>query len=307
MGTIHKTLAKCTPLKAAYYKLRAGVRSAVYDVSPQLLAQLRYRAAWGRWPDFADPTTFDEKLLWLNLYWRHPLKVECADKSTLRAYVERQGLGYMLPRIYGMYETVGAIDFAALPERFVLKCTHGCKCNVFCWNKAALDIAAGRRDLAQWMAVDYSRYLGELHYSGMKPHILCEELLDDGTGQLPTDYKVYCFNGRPSWILCYTDRSPNNKGSRTAVDLDWNQVTCYLKEDGGRSFPRPAALPELLSASEKLAAPFPFVRIDFYCIAGRAVLGEMTFTPNGCINSSYTDYAQQEMGRLLNLPQPWIE
>jgi hypothetical protein len=268
---------------------------------------LRYWAAWRRWPDFENPTTFDEKLLWLNLYWRNPLKTECADKYTLRAYVERQGLGYLLPRVYGVYETVEAIDFEALPERFVLKCTHGCKCNVFCWKKTDLDLAVARRDLARWVALDFSRVLGELHYAGMKSRIICEEFLEDGTGLLPTDYKVFCFNGRPCWILCYTRRVPNDKGHRTVLDLEWNPVIGYLEEEGGHRPPRPSSLPEFLSASERLSAPFPFVRMDFYCIAGRAVLGEMTFTPNACINKTYTDYCQRDMGRRLELPQPWIE
>lgn len=303
MCVIRKTLAKFTPLKDAYHTLRSGVISAVCHISPELLARLRYRAAWSRWPDFENPTTFDEKLLWLNLYWCHPLKTECADKYTLRAYVERQGLGHLLPRVYGLYETVEAIDFGALPERFVLKCTHGCKCNVLGWKKVDLDLAATRRDLARWMATDYSRLLGEQHYAGMKPRILCEEYLDEGTGQLPTDYKVFCFNGRPYWILCCTNRSPNDKGDLTAVDLDWNPLIYYRNAMGGRRLPRPAALPEMLDASERLSAPFPFVRIDFYCIAGRAVLGEMTFTPNACINKAYTDYAQQELGHLIELPE----
>lgn len=307
MRDIRKTLAKCVLLRAAYHRLHSGVMSAVCRVSPVLLARLRYLAAWGRWPDFENPTTFDEKLLWLNLYWRHPLKTECADKYTLRAYVERQGLGHLLPRVYRVYEMAETIDFGALPERFALKCTHGCKCNVLCLNKVDLDLAAARRDLAQWMSMDYSRLLGELHYAGMQPRILCEEFLDDGTSRLPTDYKVFCFNGRPRCILCCTGRIPNDKGHRTIVDLDWNPVIGYLKEEDGRKLPRPAALPELLSASERLSAPFPFVRMDFYCIAGRAVLGEMTFTPNACINKTYTDYAQQELGRRLELPLPWIK
>lgn len=307
MRAIRKRLARCDLLKAAYHRLHSGAASAVCHASPELLARLRYRAAWGRWPDFARPTTFDEKLLWLNLYWRHPLKTECADKYLLRGYVERKGLGHLLPRVYGVYETVAAIDFGALPEQFVLKCSHGCKCNAFCLEKADLDLAAARRDLARWMATDYSTLLGELHYAGMEPRILCEEFLDDGTGQLPTDYKVFCFNGRPCWILCYSNRTPNDKGDRVVLDLEWNPVTHFLNEGDGQGLPQPAALPELLSASEKLAAPFPFVRMDFYCIAGRAVLGEMTFTPNACINNSYTDHAQQEMGRQLELPEPWME
>jgi hypothetical protein len=272
-------------------------------VSPQTLARWNYWVAWRRLPDLRSPITFDEKLLWLNFFWQHPLKTECGDKYTLRGYVERQGLTHLLPVLYGVYESVQGIDFDALPERFVLKCTHGCKCNVFCENKAALDLAAVRRDLTRWSATDYSRLAAELHYHNMTPRIVCEEFLNDGTGVLPTDYKVFCFNGRPSLILCATDRDPNGKGKRMLVDVSWNRSPLLLRQECSRGIPRPEALPEILRASEKLSAEFPFARVDFYCIGKRPVLGEMTFTPNACTNR---DYAQLELGRCIQLPPPWV-
>ena len=127
-------------LKAAYRWLRTRALGAVCRVSPELLARLRFRAAWGRWPDFENPTNFDEKLLWLNLYWQHPVKTECGDKYTLRQHLEKQGLGHVLPRLYGAYLSPEEIDLAALPERFVLKCSHGAKCCVFCRDKQKLDM-----------------------------------------------------------------------------------------------------------------------------------------------------------------------
>lgn len=140
----------------------------------------------------------------------------------------------------------------------------------------------------------------------MTPRILCEEFLDDGTGLLPTDYKVYCFNGRPCYVLCCFDRVPNGKASLAVADLDWNPVVFYRDEPpGGRPMPRPAALPEMIDASETLSRPFPFVRVDFYSINGRAVLGELTFTPDACIDPTYTDEIQQDMGRRLRLPAPF--
>lgn len=303
MAAIRTILARSALVKAAYHDIYRGATTGLCRLSPELLARLRYRAAWGRWPDLENPTTFDEKLLWLNFHWRDPLKAECGDKYTLRGYVERLGLGHLLPRLYGVYETVEEIDFAALPERFVLKCTHGCKCNLFCRNKSHLDLAAGRRDLRRWLRTDFSTLLGELHYAWMRPRIVCEELLDDGTGPLPTDYKVFCFNGRPRWILCYGGRVPNDKGNRIVMDVLWNRSA--VLGDGPLSSPRrPAALPEMLAASVTLSKPFPFVRTDFYCIDGRAVLGEMTFTPNACINKGYD---QHEMGRALALPEPWLD
>ena len=36
---------------------------------------------------------------------------------------------------------------------------------------------------------------------------------------------------------------------------------------------------DLVRIAEKLAAPFPFVRVDLYDVDGKIYFGEMTFTP----------------------------
>jgi hypothetical protein len=60
----------------------------------------------------------------------------------------------------------------------------------------------------------------------------------------------------------------------------------------------------VLAAAEALSKPFPVVRMDFYSVNGRAILGEMTFTPHACIDTGYTDRAQCELGDLIVLPEP---
>jgi hypothetical protein len=308
MTAIRKALAKCAPLKSAYHGLRSGAMSAACHVSPELLTRLRYRATWGRWPNFENPITFDEKLLWLNFHWRHPLKTECGDKYTLRGHVERLGLGHLLPRVYGVYETAEAIDFGELPQRFVLKCTHGCHCNVFCRNKTELDVQRTRRDLTRWLATDYSTLMGELHYAGMTPRILCEEFLDDGTGESPTDYKLYCSRGHLHCTLVCSGRTPNGRADEDYFDRGWNFLP-YNQESlaARRRIARPAAYEEMISAAERLSAPFPFVRVDFYCIQGRAVLGEMTFTPSACIDWSVTELGTRALGDFIELPSKLIQ
>jgi hypothetical protein len=307
MFALRPLLARCQPLKTVYHWTRARWFQALLVISPVLLARVRYRIAWGRWPDLANPGTFDEKLLWLNLYWRHPLKTECGDKYTLRGYVERLGLGHLLPRLHGVYESVAEIDFGALPYPCVLKCSHGCKCNVFYRTPETLDLAVARRDLARWMRTDYSRLLGELHYAGMTPRILCEEFLDDGTGELPTDYKLYCFGGKVHCTLVCRGRTVNGTAGYDFYDREWVNRLPYdrsMTETIPR-MPRPAAYVEMRQAAEILSQPFPFVRVDFYSIQGRAVLGEMTFTPSACVDTGNTELARRVLGDLIVLPEKY--
>ena len=109
------------------------------------------------------PNTYSEKLIWLNLYWKHPLKAECGDKYTMRAYVQKHGYNNILPELFGVYNKSSEIDFAALPQKFVLKCTHGCGFNIICTNKNHFDTARATQLLDTWLKTDYSKNAGELH------------------------------------------------------------------------------------------------------------------------------------------------
>jgi len=70
----------------------------------------------------------------------------------------------------------------------------------------------------------------------------------------------------------------------------------------GRDIPKPDAYAEMIEAARELSAPFPFVRVDLYSFRGKVVFGEMTFTPNGCVDIDLTDLAQNTMGDLIVLP-----
>ena len=310
MESIRKTLANCALLKAAYHRLHSGVMNAVCHVSPDLLTRVRFRFVWGRWPDRERPTTFDEKLQWLNLFWQHPLKARCGDKYSMRGFVEEHQLGHLLTQLFGVYSSTNEILLDALPNQFVLKCSHGCKCNVFCADKRSLDWTMAKANLDNWMRTDFSRKLGEIHYRSMKPRIICEEFLWDGSAQeLPTDYKVFCFFGRAYCTMVATARDPNGIAKLAFYDLGWKKKLPYCLPElaADQDIPKPPAYEEMLDCAEKLSQPFPFVRMDFYSINGSARLGEMTFTPGACVSANYmTTLAQQELGRLLELPERFI-
>jgi len=305
---IRTTLARCAPLKAAYYGLYSGSMSVLCHLSPIFLNRFRHRLAWGRWPNLEQPTTFDEKLQWLNLFWQHPLKARCGDKFALRGFVEENQLNHLLPELFGVYHSSEEICLDNLPDRFVLKCSHGCKCNVFCPEKRRLDWQQTKTNLDSWMNRDFSMPAGELHYGRMTPCIICEEFLQNSTeNTLPLDYKVFCFGGRAYCTMVATAREANGTAKLAFYDLEWKRKLPYCIPElaAADDIQRPAAYEEIVNCAQTLSRPFPFVRMDFYSIRGRARLGEMTFTPGACVSADYmTECAQQELGRLIELPDP---
>jgi hypothetical protein len=64
-------------------------------------------------------------------------------------------------------------------------------------------------------------------------------------------------------------------------DRDWNRLpftTGYPVDD--KEIARPTSLAQMIYAAEVLSESMPFVRADFYDIAGRPVFGELTYYPD---------------------------
>jgi len=309
LSSVIKTTIKRSGAVSLYYILlnKYGVLfpSFLLRFSPRYFVKYRYKKAYGKRIHLKNPRTFDEKLLWLMLFWRHPLKIRCGDKYTMRLYVQENGWGHVLPELQGVYENSNDINFDLLPDKFVLKCTHGCGFNIICKNKEEFDQQEAKNKLDKWMKIDYSKYAGELHYNKMKPKIICEQFLDDLAGDLPVDYKVYCFQGKAHCTLTVLERrDAEHHALYDFYDREWKTKLPYSKSSllADRNIPKPEAYEEIILAAEALSKPFPFVRMDFYNIHGKAVLGEMTFTPSGCIGKGYTELAQNTLGDLIKLP-----
>ena len=306
LSRIKNSLSIDNPLSKLDKALGRWIRPWLYSLSPLLLAKYRYRLLKGKKLDLNNPETFDEKMLWLNIYWRHPLKTQCADKYAFRSYVAAHGYGHALPRLIAVYKSSSEIDFDTLPDKFVLKCTHGCKFNIICKDKSKMDVTDAKRKLDKWMRLKISKIWGEVHYAKIKPRIICEELLEDSTGDLPIDYKVYCFNGKAHCTMVCVGRDLTGSNAQfDFYDLEWKNSLPFCEEKNLAHIrvPKPAAYEEIIAVAEKLSKPFPFVRVDMYSINGKAVIGEMTFTPDGCIEQDINELGQNILGRLIKLPK----
>ncbi len=286
------------------YQVKLQICRLLSGVSPEATAKFLYRRSFKKPLDLGDPRTLNEKVsyLKLNQYARSPLVSLCADKYEVRRYLACAGCAELLNELYGVWEDADAIPAEALPERFVLKCTHGCGYNLLCADKARFDFDAARRQLDQWLHTEYWKLLAELQYKDIKPRIVCEKYLGDAA-HAPLDYKVYCFNGKPRYILVCEERE-TSKPLFYFFDTDWR--FCPITRDGKKapadfSLPRPRNLDFMLACAEKLSAPFPFVRVDLYETDGRPVFGELTFTPSGGLDTGRLPESDRMFGELLRL------
>lgn len=283
-----------------------GIISILVRLSPVLASKILFRLKTGKILNLENPRDFNEKLQWLKLYWRHPLVSKCADKYEVREYIKSCGCEEILNQLYGVYEDAREIDWDQLPEKFVLKATHGCGWNIICNDKSKLDKEKAKKQLNQWLKVDLSLHAAELHYGKIKPKIISERYIETDAGFFPIDYKVFCFNGEPKVVRVTTDRGSGFKLSH--LNLNWEELDIEKKEVKNEKIPKkPACYNQMLDYAKKLSAPFPFVRVDFYDFQGKPIFGEMTFTPSACMATYFTEKGLKILGDMLELPEKYIK
>ena len=146
-----------------------------------------------------------------------------------------------------------------------------------------------------------------MQYKDVNKKILVEKFLSTNTGSLPPDYKLYCFNGKCKAILYIADRD-KHEHKAAFFDTAWNYLGLPYKEGKPAQYiefdplPKaPEALSSMITVAEDLAREFPFVRVDFYDVDGKAIFGEMTFTPAGGHDVSEIDIDGVTMGQMLQI------
>ena len=127
---------------------------------------------------------------------------------------------------------------ATLPDRFVVKPTHGCGWLEIVRDKSTVDPDALRRQCADWMARNFFYVAGEWVYKNIKPRLMVEELLDDGDGGIPYDFIFFVFNGRVEFISVDLDRFGDHR--RNMYDRDWNRLNFGFQRSCSDKMPAPA-------------------------------------------------------------------
>lgn len=233
-----------------------------------------------------NPQTFNEKLNWLKLYDKNPLKSLCADKFLAPKWAKKRCPELHTVKILKSWKHAKDIDFSKLPQKFALKCNHGSGMNIIVTDKSKLNIPEAVGKLNYWMQMDYAHWNHsfEIHYSAIPRRIICEEFIENEDEHGLLDYKIHCFNGEPKSIEVQFD---HHEGQFTSVffDINWNRLNITRKDKifTSAKIPKPNQLIAMLNIAKKLSSAFLYVRVDLYELHNKVYFGEMTFTPGMCI------------------------
>jgi hypothetical protein len=269
----------------------------ILRISDEVYITVRFKKVFRREINLLHPCTYNEKIQCLKLYNHDPLMTKLADKYEVRRYVAERGFAHTLNELYGVYERTADINLESLPDQFVMKATHGSGWNILCPDKNSFDWNAARRQLDQWLRMDYSSLGKEWAYKNIRPRIVVERYL----GYQINDYKFSCFNGVPRYIGVDIDRLIHHK--RNIYDTNWNLLPINMNYDNFDSsrVPKPHSLPELLEVAAGLARGLPFVRVDLYEVEGRVYFGEMTLYPSAGLQRFTPVTIDDEWGRLFDV------
>jgi len=243
--------------------------------------------------DNKDLLLYTEKIQWLKLYDRQPEYTDMADKYNVRKYVAQTiGEEYLIP-CYGVWDKFEDIPFDALPDQFVLKCTHDCGSVMFCKDKTSFNIDKARKHFNKFLSRNYYWRSRQWTYKNIKPRIIAEKLIIDKPGVDLPDYKIYCFDGEPKIIGVDLNRFSDRK--RNVFNTNWESLPLSINFPSLTELivPKPKHFELLLELAKKLSAGKIFVRIDMYVVNDNFYFGELTFYPL----SGYQKLAPPEWNR----------
>jgi hypothetical protein len=238
-----------------------------------------YQRRHGKFPRILNPITFNEKIIHRVLFDRRPLLREMTDKVAMRRYVTATIGSDILPKLYFVTSDTSSIPFDTLPERFVVKPTHGSGWVRIVKSRSTLDRNALAATCAEWLSQSFYEKTREWSYKQIAPRILFEELVEDGAENRPTEYKLFVFNGRVRLIQSVAGEL--RALHRRLYTPGWKALNARLDiaDVPGEDISRPPHLTEMISAAESLGANIDFVRADFYDTRHKLYFGELTTTP----------------------------
>lgn len=253
--------------------------------------------------DVENPKTFNEKIQWIKLFDRKQWYTNLVDKYEVKEYISKLiGRQYVIPTI-GVWNSFEDINFAELPEKFVLKCTHDSGSVVFCTNKKYFDIEKAREKLEYCLQQNYY-YLGrEWPYKNVVPRIIAEPLLED----IEIDYKLMCFNGKYKCTFTCTERLEGHL-KVTFFNRSWERLPFTRKYPSSEiDIPKPQNMELMIALAEKISENLLFARIDFYEIKGCVLFGEITFSPGNGMEKFEPQNFDYELGSWIKLPHDKIQ
>lgn len=285
-----------------YHCVMSLIHQLTVLISPEIEINRYFRKVFGHKANLISPRSLIEKIYWMQLHCDTKQWSLFADKYRMREYVISKGFGDNLPILYGMWTDPNEIDINKLPKKFVMKANNGCATVSVIKDKSQVEWVKKKREMKKWLSIPFGYSGYEPHYLRIKPCIIAEELLEQNdelkalSPSSMVDYKFWCFNGH---VECCFVAYNRRRGNLTIdlYDTNWNRLLKYIKNyksdrcNPSVIIPRPECLDKMVEIASALSIGQPQMRVDFYIVANRPVVGELTMSSGyGYFTEEYYNY-----------------
>lgn len=294
-------------------------------------ARWRERARLVRWWRLwrsSRPTTFTEKVRYKMLRDHRRLLITFADKAAMRDYVTSIVGQRHLPTLYALLDHPADLVDLDLPDRYVVKPTHGSGAVVVvssdadpnatlpsidaCW--AYTHVRPERADRST--LVDISQYwIEQLYgqgpnrewaYGAVPRRILVEEMLVKPNGKIADDYKLFVFHGRCEFVQVDAGRFERRSQDFYRRPWEWLPLSGGLPHSADE-LQQPECLAEMIEIAERLASDTDFLRVDLYVVDSRILVGELTSYPAGGDSPVHPESFDAEFGQYWTVPRAYLD
>lgn len=220
----------------------------------------------------------------------HPLRRLVTDKEHGKAFITRHIGPGLTPRTLAILRSPDQLA-AHVPDVFpvMAKPTHSS--GKFLKISSAEEFAESRKIMAEWFRHDYFHASLERNYEGLEKKIIIEAYLDES---FRLEGSVHCRNGIAR-IVSIIDRHTKERQSfstdRTPLGVSLGYPLKELRVEDWRFFDR------LLQHCETLAAPFSYIRVDFYTDGNSLLFGELTNIPAGANGRFFPENGEKIFSR----------
>jgi len=275
--------------------MRSILKKLSLLLSDYQIAYLMFVAKLGYLPHFENPRSLNEKINYIKLFNRNPVRALIADRLKVRDYAAERISGCNFPQILWRGTRLDRAAWDALPALFVIKANHGSKMTRIV-DKRTDAFDGIERETDSWLSRDYSRYGREWIYDGLERYLIAEEMLGHG-GSAPVDFKFFVMNGRVGFVQVDIGRFGDHR--RNLYTRDFIRIDAEYEHPSTDDVPKPDGFERALRIAERLAADLDFIRVDLYLLGGEIYFGELTNTPENGFGRMRPRSFDFEMGRLL--------
>lgn len=280
------------------------VQQFAFLFSDKIYLDMLFRYRMGYRINWDNPQTFNEKLNWLKIHDHNPLYTKLVDKELVKEFItERIGAEYVIPTL-GVWNDPTDIDFNTLPDRFVLKTTHGGGNEgvIICKDKASFNKEKAIANLRKSMKQDIYKDSREWPYKNVEKRIICETYVEDKKTEELRDYKFFCFDGDVKALFVATDRQKREEPFFNFFDQDYNPLPIKQGHPISDKLPeKPQTFELMKKIASKLSKGFAHLRVDLYEVNGKVLFGELTFYHFGAVVPFEPSYWDLTFGSWIDI------